>query len=75
MTFLTFEPRILVHPVPNDGPQEQHGACHNQAIHRRQQQAVSIQLHEKDSYGKVPHSVTLLKKKKKRHCNEVFVER
>lgn len=55
----TFEPGIPVHPVPNDGPQQQHGARHHQPVHGRQQQAVPVQLHQENGHGKVPHSVTL----------------
>lgn len=55
----TFESGIPVHPVSNDGPQQQHGAGHHQPIHGREQQAVPVQLHQENSHGEVPHSVPL----------------
>lgn len=59
LSCLTFESGIFVHPVPNDGPQQQHGAGHHQPIYGREQQAVAIQLDQENSHGKVPHAVTL----------------
>lgn len=56
---LTFESGVSVHPVPNDGPQQQHGAGHHKPVYGREQQAVPVQLYQENSHGKVPHSVTL----------------
>ena len=55
----TFEPGVFVHPIPNDGPQQQHRTGHHQTIHSREQEAVPIELHKKHGYGEVPHSVAL----------------
>ena len=56
---LTFKSGVFVHPVPDDGPQQQHGAGHHQAVHGREQQAVPVQLHQEHGHSKVPHSVAL----------------
>lgn len=56
---LTFKPGVFVHPVPDDGSQQEHRASHHQPIHGSEQQAVPVQLHQENCHSEVPHPVTL----------------
>ena len=55
----TFESGVPVHPVPDEGPQQQHRAGHHQPVHGCEQKAIAVQLHQEHSNGEVPHSVAL----------------
>lgn len=70
MTPLTLQSGILIHPVADDGSQDQHRACHHQPVDRRQEQAVPIELHQEHRHREMPHPVPLGSEERE----EVFIE-
>lgn len=70
---LTSESGILIHPITNDGSEDQNRPCHHQPVDRSQEEAVSIELYQEHRHGKVPHPVSLQWEKRKCFDEIIFI--
>ena len=55
----TFKSAIAVHPLADDTTEYQDGQSAGEPKHSGQQQFIVVDLHEEQTYGELPHTITL----------------